>query len=125
MIFLLNGGWWHCGLDVFFSYGARSDIYQTRFFPVLMMADREKGELNAGQLVFSEALAAACTRHIHKNMEKQRLVSKRGSDSSLWLKVAAAADERDDWMKMLQRTFLRQAEFLSEIPATCGRIVNS
>ncbi len=112
---------WHSGLDVFFSYGARSDIYRTRFFPVLIMADREKGEVNAGQLVFSEALAAACTRHIHKNMEKQRLVSKRGSDSSLWLKgpAAATADERDDWMQVLQRTFPRQAEFLSgEIPAT-------
>ena len=70
--------------------------------------------------MFSEALAAACTRHIHKNMAKQRLVSKRGSDSSLWLKVAGAAtaDERDDWMQVLQRTFHRQAEFLSEIPAT-------
>ncbi len=83
------------------------------------MGDREKGELNAAQLVFSEALAAACTRHIHKNMEKQRLVTKRGS--------AANADERDDWMQVLQRTgvFPDRQSFYPKYQHLCGRIVNS
>ena len=77
--------------------------------------------MNAGQLECFQRHWQQLAHAIYtKKMAKQRLVSKRGSDSSLWLKVAAAAtaDERDDWMQVLQRTFHRQAEFLSEIPAT-------
>lgn len=87
---------------------------------ILLMGDREKGELNAGQTVFPESLAAACTRHILKNMEKQHLISKRGSDSSLWLRVARAAtvEELDAWLDQLQLTYPKQAAFLSTIPPT-------
>ena len=50
-------------------------------------------------------------------MEKQHLIPKKGSDSCLWWKVAAAAtvDERDAWMEQLQHVYPKQADFLSNI----------
>ncbi len=84
------------------------------------MGDRENGALNAGQAVFPEALPAACTRHISKNMQKQHLFAEKGSDKGLWLRVAGTAtiEERDNWMQQIEQEYPKQAAFLSDIAAS-------
>jgi hypothetical protein len=85
---------------------------------LILMGDREKGELAAGAAVMPEANLAACSRHLHKNMLRQHIVRKKGD--GLWQSVAKAAtfEERDALWNLLCTTAPKQAGFLAQIPKT-------
>ena len=52
-----------------------------------------------------------------QNMQKQHLFAEKGSDKSLWLRVAGAAtiEERDNWIQQLEQEHPKQEAFLSDI----------